>query len=271
MNSNKFAFLLIGVSSLILFVLVVIYARGKNEPADNENVSSIEDNSNKQTTGQDEYETYEIETVVPSEADIAELNEILESNRSAYIDGFECESQLPELPAGCEVTSLSMALKFKGYSVDKMTIVNKYLDIGETKKANPYKQFVGDPADEETGYGCYSPVIIKCVQKIGANVLDYSHRTFSSILDNVEKGQPVVIWATIDMNPTIFGSSVWKDNDGNVVCWRGNEHCVVLVGFDTSKNEVYVADPLTGKIETYSLSVFYTRWVEQNKQALVVF
>lgn len=271
MNSNKFALFIIGVSSLILIALVVIYVKGKNAPAENETVSTIEDNSNQETAGQNEFETYEIETVVPSNADVAELNEILKSNRKAYIDRFACESQLPELPAGCEVTALSMALKFQGYSVDKMTIVNKYLDIGETKKANPYKQFVGNPTDKETGYGCYSPVIIKCVQKLGANVLDYSHGTFSSILGNVEKGQPVVIWATINMKPTIFGSSIWKDSDGNIVCWRGNEHCVVLVGFDTSKDEVYVADPLTGKIETYSLSVFYTRWVEQNKQALIVF
>jgi len=63
------------------------------------------------------------------------------------------------------------------------------------------------------------------------------------------------------MESTDYGSSVWIAKDGQLVIWPGMEHCLVMIGFDSAKNEVYMADPLNENITTYNFSVFYQRWI----------
>ena len=48
------------------------------------------------------------------------------------------------------------------------------------------------------------------------------------------------------------------------------EHCLVMIGFDASADEVYTADPLLGEIKTYKFSVFYQRWLELGCQGVIV-
>ena len=46
--------------------------------------------------------------------------------------------QNPELPSGCEVTSLTVALNYLGYDIDKITMCDTYLDMGAIGETNPY-------------------------------------------------------------------------------------------------------------------------------------
>ena len=198
-----------------------------------------------------------------------ELIALADAGRSAYIDNFPCLNQNPDLPTGCEVTSLTMVLNHLGYPADKNDLAANYLTKEEFPYANPYSQFVGDPTDEHS-FGCYAPVITECAIKYGANATNISYSSIDTICSYVEQGQPVIIWATMYMVPTSYGSTIWTDANGETVSWRGSEHCLVMVGFDAAANEVYLADPLTGNVTTYMFSRFYTRWIEQDCQAVLV-
>ena len=55
--------------------------------------------------------------------------------------------QTPELPNGCEITSLTILINHLGFDVDKLTMADKLLDkVKPYTDANPYKENAGDPA-----------------------------------------------------------------------------------------------------------------------------
>lgn len=193
----------------------------------------------------------------------------LDQTASAYIENFSVINQNPELPTGCEVTSLTMVLNYYGYEVTNTELASNYLNTG-SYRSNPYVNFVGSPFSS-SAYGCYSPVIVDCATSFGANAINISYCSYSELLNYVSQGYPVIVWGTMYMSPTKYGSSSWTDSEGNTVIWRGNEHCLVLVGYDVSADIAYLADPLTGAIESYSLKIFLQRWVEQDSQAVLVY
>ncbi len=201
----------------------------------------------------------------------AEVDAVLQKNEAVMLSDFKCLNQNSlGLPTGCEITSLTMALNYAGYNADVYDLADNYLDKGENRASDPYQVFVGNPRDNGS-FGCYAPVIVNCASRYGADVSNISYCDFSTLLSYVEDGNPVCVWGTADMVPTAFGRSSWTCDDGTYISWRGNEHCMVLVGFDTNKGEVYIADPLKGYIVSYNMDVFYTRWVEQDRQAVVIY
>ena len=125
-------------------------SRGEVNNSDN----SQEDNKNNNS--EDSYKDFH--NTIHSEN---ELKELLASGRKAYIDNFPCLNQLPELPTGCEVTSLTMVLNYLGYDADKTDIAANYLEKGDYPDANPNTTFVGTPFDKAS-YGCFAPVITDC-------------------------------------------------------------------------------------------------------------
>lgn len=193
----------------------------------------------------------------------------LDQTASAYIENFSVINQNPELPTGCEVTSLTMVLNYYGYEIINTELASNYLNTG-SYGSNPYVNFVGSPFSSSS-YGCYSPVIVDCATSFGANAINISYCSYSELLNYVSQGYPVIVWGTMGMTATRYGSSSWTDSEGNTVIWRGNEHCLVLVGYDVSADIAYLADPLTGAIESYSLKTFLQRWVEQDSQAVLVY
>lgn len=60
----------------------------------------------------------------------------------------------------------------------------------------------------------------------------------------------------MNMNSIDYGSSVWIAKDGQLVIWPGMEHCLVMIGFDASADEVYTADPLSGEIKHINFLYF---------------
>lgn len=248
------------------------------EPETESTVPASEEETTDESTEAEETTAVDIEEIIPETtteyvppAPVLpdELIALADAGRSAYIDNFPCLNQNPDLPTGCEVTSLTMVLNYLGYPADKNDLAANYLTKEEYPYANPYSQFVGDPTDEHS-FGCYAPVITECAIKYGANATNISYSSIDTICSYVEQGQPVIIWATMYMVPTKYGSTVWTDANGQTVSWRGSEHCLVMVGFDAAANEVYLADPLTGSVTTYMFSKFYTRWIEQDCQAVLV-
>ena len=62
----------------------------------------------------------------------------------------------------------------------------------------------------------------------------------------------------------------WVDEStGNTVSWFGNEHCLLLTGYNTEENLVYVNDPLRGQI-SYDMKTFEKRFNELDRNAVII-
>ena len=73
--------------------------------------------------------------------------------------------QRPELPEGCEVTSLAIVLKDLGFDVSHTHLADNYLEQGQLGKVTPYDMNIGNPREEGKSWGCYSPVIVKTANR----------------------------------------------------------------------------------------------------------
>ena len=58
-----------------------------------------------------------------------EKSEKKELPKSYIIQGFPIINQMPELPTGCEITAMTMALNYYGYQADKVEMATQYLPV----------------------------------------------------------------------------------------------------------------------------------------------
>lgn len=180
--------------------------------------------------------------------------------------------QNPELPTGCEATALTSVLNYYGYNVSHKTIAYDYMERGEIGVTNPWNAFVGDPSDPDAE-GCFAPVVVKTANSyllsIGSpkRAFDYSNVPMSDLYDKIDEGKPVIIWATINMLNT-FIENTWVI-DGEVINFPGQEHCMVLTGYDYETNRVYVMDPLNGNV-SYDMNIFTDRHSQLYDMAVVI-
>lgn len=183
--------------------------------------------------------------------------------------------QNPELPTGCEITSLTMALNYLGYDVDKLTMADDYLIRGEAYQNTFDEAFIGSPYDP-TSWGCYAPVIVQTAQNYladqggGEVVQDLTGCSLKTLLGQVAGGTPVVTWATINMTPNVEEQYYWTTPDGDDAVFLVNEHCLLLCGYDLDANTVTVCDPLEGKID-YDMDVFENRFELIHRQAVAIY
>ena len=189
--------------------------------------------------------------------------------------------QLPQLPNGCEVTSLAMLLTAAGIPTDKMTLAREQKtdrrqpvfekgaqgDLSRIRSwGDPNQAFVGNVYGRY-GYGIYHGPLSKLLTaKAGSRGRDLTGQDFESLLDVIDNGSAVMIWATTTLRPT----SQW-------VTWRGprgivratfREHAVVLVGH--SPGRLVVKNPLTGRRQTVPAKPLIAAWRQLGGQAFAV-
>lgn len=195
---------------------------------------------------------------------------------------FENIIQYPELPTGCEVTSLTMLLNHYGIAADKLTLADNYLpkqsfyiDEDTLYGADFRITFAGDPRTEDS-YGCYAPCIVTTANKYlsekGSEMKarDITGTTFDKLFsDYIDNGRPVLIWITSHELLPSYLSSAWITSEGESVQWRANEHCVVLTGYDIENGIIYVSDPMTGNT-SYSIDLAEQRYSELGYQAVAI-
>ena len=105
--------------------------------------------------------------------------------------------QNPELPTGCEVTTLTAALNYLGYPVDKLTMADQYLTRAEPYQATFGEAFIGSPHDANA-WGCYAPVIVETAQKYldeqgnGEVAQNLTGCSLKTLLWEVANGNPVI-------------------------------------------------------------------------------
>ena len=192
-----------------------------------------------------------------------------------------------KLPTGCETCSATMLLNFYGYKISETTFADKYLvkkpfgySNGSYTGPDPNCAFVGTPYSSNS-YGAYAPIMAKCMNKYLSDksykAVEISGKSLEYLSGKyVAQGQPIMIWATINMSPS-FKTTTWRVNYtdenakyklGSYYTWTAGEHCLLLTGYD--KDYYYFNDPWTNTRTRYSKSLVNTRYNELGKQVVVM-
>ena len=163
--------------------------------------------------------------------------------------------QNPELPNGCEITSLTMLLRYLGFDVDKMTMAQEYLPRSEKfYGADPEVEFMGDPAQssgESCGFYCFQGPIVQAAKNYLAaqgqadawDVTDITGVDAAGLAEQLAAGNPVLVWATIDFKDVRQSTKwTWTTASGEDYTPLVDVHCLVLTGYED--NQFYLSDPL---------------------------
>lgn len=164
--------------------------------------------------------------------------------------------QIPGMPNGCEVVSLTIALNYLGYDIDHFTLYSDFMPRSDLEDGDPWTTYVGEATD--VGYGCYAPCVVDTgndyIESVGGEhkVYNVSGKTMKEYEDHLIEGTPVIFWGLVNMN--MNPSICWVGNvDGKQVIWHSNSHCLVLIGFN-EYNYIF-CDPLVGIVEYDKQSV----------------
>ncbi len=198
-----------------------------------------------------------------------------ETGKNKYIP-VDMILQKPELPTGCEITSLTMLLNYIGYDVDKLDMSDNYLPKGEYRAADYREVFVGDPRSV-FAYGCFSKAIVQAAENYLAEndkegkwvVRNITGCSANSLYAAIDNGYPTVVWASVNMKGTKVGRSWVVRETGETVTWVSGEHCLLLTGYNMDKGEVYINDPLRG-IVAYDMKLFETRFNQLGQEAVII-
>lgn len=185
--------------------------------------------------------------------------------------------QYPELPRGCEVTSLTMLLQYAGVKTDKMKLaklIKKDLTLyrrnGEKIYfGNPNDGFVGDMYNlNNPGYGVYhEPIKELAEQFLPGDIRDITGSDFNYLKTYLSEGFPVWIITNAtfkELEATSF--QVWETPTGQVrITYR--EHSVLITGYD--EDFIYFNDPLSGvKNKKVPIDDFIRAWKQMGSQAI---
>lgn len=185
---------------------------------------------------------------------------------------FPLINQYPNYQTGCESVALTMLLKYYGVNVNPDMVISKlkkgsvpYNENGIMYGANPEIEFVGNPYSKYS-YGVYERPIMEVANSFKSDIKGGSNISFNDVLNLVKNGTPVMAWTSMGLSlPYISKSWIYKPT-GEVISWKANEHAVVIVGVNDSS--IVVADPIGGKLKTYSKSLFEQRYNYYGKKAL---
>ncbi|XJZ26571.1 C39 family peptidase [Bacillota bacterium Lsc_1132] len=186
-------------------------------------------------------------------------------------------SQFPELPRGCEVTSLSMMLYQAGIQTNKIELAEKIkkdhtpqkIANGQIFYGNPNNGFVGNMYDfKEAGFGVYHQPIAELAETyLPGKIKDLTGSDFEELKTHLSDGRSV--WVITNTSFKKLDDSqfqTWDTPTGKVIITY-KEHSVLLTGYD--QQYVYFNDPLTGeKNKKAPLKEFEEAWVQMGSQAI---
>ncbi len=173
-------------------------------------------------------------------------------------------SQYPNMPLGCEATSLAQLLNYKGVSVSKETIAEQML---KSPNKNPDLGFVGSPYKNESGIfqTIYPAALEQTAKMYRPNSENITGASVETIENEIRKGNPSVIWVSLNFASPQMGN--WYEGTSDEMWVNKNLHVVAVTGVD--ENDFYITDPAKGK---YSVSRATFKYVYETvgKKALVV-
>lgn len=178
--------------------------------------------------------------------------------------------QNPELPNGCEITSAAIVLNYLGFSIDKVTLSENYLELGIPYwEADPDVEFMGNPADELAFY-CLPGAIVRAVNAYLADMdsdykaVDISGSSVEELYEWVANGTPVLVWTTRAFSDPLYNNT-FQLEDGS---WPyANSHCLVLTGY--GEEYCYLADPML-EVMQIDKETFAARYAQRGEYAVVI-
>lgn len=177
----------------------------------------------------------------------AVVSDYLPANGAAGPLNVPLIAQKPQLPRGCEVTSLAMLLKYASSNVDKMALARRIKKVPFRSNGyygNPHDGFVGNMYTfSKPGFGVFhEPVAALARHYLGGRIVDLSGKGFDEVQAQIKKKRPV--WVIVTSQYRHLPDVDWKT-------WRTargpvrisyHEHAVLITG--CSDQYVYFNDPL---------------------------
>ena len=159
--------------------------------------------------------------------------------------------QYPELPNGCEITSLTAVLNYYGFGADKVDMAQNWLPCAEDGfyGSNPEVEYMGSYPDYD-GWYCYETPIMKAANRyldsIGSTM--HAHADTGAIGEQLKQllaeGMPVIAWCTVGFQQPYYSDYYAWYIDGELFTPFENSHCLVLRGYDDIRGVYLLADPL---------------------------
>lgn len=188
-------------------------------------------------------------------------------------------NQLPELPRGCEVTSLAMLLQYADVDVDKLTLAEEikkdstpYVrENGTIYYGNPNDGFIGDMYSlSGPGLGVYhKPIAALAEQYLPGSIVDFTGSDFEEIKTHLSSNHPV--WVITNSTFKKLPDSAfrtWHTPSGTIEITY-SEHSVLITCYD--EEYIYFNDPLTGeKNKKAPITDFEESWVQMGSQAITI-
>lgn len=188
------------------------------------------------------------------------------------------QDQFPELPNGCEVTSLSMLLSAIGHPISKMRLA-QLMPRDDTPRVatgsghivswgDPNVGFVGSIYVGSAGFGMYHRPLLRLVDRLlPRRGVDLTEEPFHRLLALVAAGTPVVVWTTFSFHPDVPWTT-WRSPEG-LVRATFDEHAVLLVGY--TRRDVFLNNPANGEAaEAVPRRQFERTWQVMGRQAVSV-
>lgn len=183
------------------------------------------------------------------------------------------ENQMPDLPNGCEVTSLSMLMNYYGIRVSKNELaetiqhVDSFTDGGKYR-GNPHQGFVGHMTIANAGWCVYNEPLYNVARKYTSHIENITGSDFLSLLKLVSNGHPVMIITTTTFNK-VNNMQTWDTNTGKVNV-TPSSHACVITGYSKPKKVVYVNNPYGYKNQPVNWKNLQASYNQQGRQALYI-
>lgn len=183
------------------------------------------------------------------------------------------ENQMPDLPNGCEVTSLSMLMNYYGIKVSKNELaetiqhVDSFTDGGKYR-GNPHQGFVGHMSIANAGWCVYNEPLYNVARKYTSHIENITESDFLSLLKLVSIGHPVLIITTTTFN-RVNDMQTWDTNTGKVNV-TPSSHACVITGYSKPKKVVYVNNPYGYKNQPVNWKNLQASYNQQGRQALYI-
>lgn len=205
------------------------------------------------------------------------LIELFQLKKSVFLKA-PLISQYPELPRGCEVTSLAMLMQYHDIQADKMTLA-KEIKKDETPyqiKGNkiyfghPNEGFVGNMYSlNEPGYGVYHKPLAELAEEYaGERAKDLTGGSFYEILAALNRGEPVLVITNVTFKKLPESAFMTWHTDKGAIKITMKEHAVLVTGYD--RDHIYFNDPIDGKAKKAPFDDFVDAWVQMGKQAITL-
>lgn len=139
--------------------------------------------------------------------------------------------QRPELPTGCEITAVTMMLKYAGADVDKVSLAHKM----PYDKSDCNKGFVGDPFTDN-GDSIYPPALMKLVKKYAGSSTDLTGKQLADLIAYVDQSRhPIVTWVGDFDGFNTHALLMTGSNDSQIFyndCWTGEQTSIPYAKFE---------------------------------------